>query len=141
LVKEANKMIIVLINCTWGVIQNFLGAIVYAICVTAKGHPSYPYKGAIVTYVKGFGGGISLGSFIFIGTNVTMEDAPKSFLVNHEYGHSLQSAILGPLYLLVIGLPSIIWANFFGDWRKRNNKNYYWFYPERWANRLGGVKS
>ena len=44
--------------------------------------------------------------------------------------------ILGPLYLLVIGLPSFIHA---ATWKDRPGRDYYAFYTERWADRLGGV--
>lgn len=52
-------------------------------------------------------------------------------------GHAKQSRLLGPLYLIVIGLPSILWAGIHGKVAPR--KSYYWFYTERWADRLGGV--
>lgn len=42
------------------------------------------------------------------------------------------------LYLIVIGLPSLLWA-WLGD-SIAPGKSYYWFYTERWADRLGGVK-
>lgn len=77
--------------------------------------------------------GLSLGMFIF-----TAEDVSPA-IRDHEYGHSLQSLILGPLYLPVIGLPSLVWANArraSRPWRS-GRKDYYAFYPERWANRLG----
>ena len=47
---------------------------------------------------------MSMGMFLFLG------DHDKHVLV-HEYGHSIQSCILGPLYLPVIGIPSLIWAS------------------------------
>ena len=55
----------------------------------------------------------------------------------HERGHSIQSMILGPLYLPVIGLPSLLWA----AWYRRTDRDvsYYRFYTERWADYLGGV--
>ena len=53
----------------------------------------------------------------------------------HEYGHHLQSEKLGPLYLIAVGLPSII-HNMFCNCKKHNH-NYYDVYPERWANKLG----
>jgi len=67
--------------------------------------------------------------------------------IKHEYGHQLQSYILGPLYLLVIGLPSGLWCWFIQDLVNKNRKkkgkptlSYYWFYTESWANKLGGVE-
>jgi hypothetical protein len=60
--------------------------------------------------------------------------------VRHEYGHSIQSMVLGPLYLLMIGIPSMVWAGCFKNYRKRSKKSYYWFYTESWADRWGGNK-
>ena len=72
-------------------------------------------------------GGLSLGEYIFLNNN-------RVASIKHEYGHSIQSKYLGPLYLLVIGIPSLIWAIF----GKRGDA-YYAFYTERWADKLGGV--
>ena len=40
-----------------------------------------------------------------------------------------------PLYLFVIGIPSIMWA-----WLGDDNKCYYDFYTERWANKHAGLE-
>lgn len=82
-------------------------------------------------YYKTSCGSVTLGSFIF-ATSVATEKTIK-----HESGHTKQSLILGPLYLLVIGIPSILWA-----WSHRwiaPNKPYNWFYTENLADKLGGV--
>lgn len=80
-------------------------------------------------------GGISLGQYAF----VSPVSARDENTVRHEgIGHPRQSRILGPLYLIVIGLPSLLWT-----WLHRliaPNKSYYWLYTERWADRLGGVE-
>lgn len=76
-------------------------------------------------------GGISLGCFIFLSPY----SATRQATIRHEGGHVKQSHMLGWLYLLVIGIPSICWAAFGSD-----DKCYYSFYTERWANKLGGVK-
>lgn len=76
-------------------------------------------------------GAISLGKYIILGQYSNNYNTYK-----HEYGHQIQSFILGPLYLLVIGLPSLIWCWIIQPLTK---KNYYWFYTEKWANKLGGV--
>ena len=75
-------------------------------------------------------GGVSLGNYIF----VTSYSIHLDYLIKHELGHTKQSKMLGPLYLLLVGLPSIIWAylhRFIGG-------DYYRFYTEKWANKLGG---
>lgn len=75
--------------------------------------------------------GISLSTYYII-----VRQGADSKTIKHEKGHTIQSLILGPLYLIVIGLPSIIWA---GLIHKHTNKSYYWFYTEAWADKLGGV--
>ena len=63
--------------------------------------------------------------------------------IRHEgIGHPRQSRMLGPLYLLVIGLPSLLHAAFNGvlNCCDRHPEGYYHFYTEKWADRLGGVK-
>lgn len=75
--------------------------------------------------------GISLSTYYII-----IRQGADSKTIKHEKGHTIQSLILGPLYLIVIGLPSIIWA---GLIHKHTNKSYYWFYTEAWADKLGGV--
>ena len=75
-------------------------------------------------------GGISLGRYVFINTYEC-----RTVTVRHELGHCAQSRLLGPLYLLVIGLPSLLWA-----WLGKGGDDYYRFFTESWADRLGGVE-
>ena len=79
------------------------------------------------------GGSISLGNFAFICEN-HKDDEPT---VSHEVdGHTKQSKILGPLYVFVIGIPSLLWAYFRNP---RKQPNYYTFYTESWANKCAGL--
>ena len=79
------------------------------------------------------------------GLPQTMIGVPRSrsgkvddFLLNHEYGHTLQSLILGPFYLIFVGAPSILWNRLphFRRKRKRTGKSYYSAPFESSANRL-----
>ena len=76
-------------------------------------------------------GGISLGNFIFLST----KSAKKEAVIQHELGHVQQSHMLGWLYLLIIGAPSLLNAvvGF--------TECYYEWYTESWANKLAGVKT
>lgn len=58
----------------------------------------------------------------------------------HEKGHRQQSKWLGPLYPIVIGIPSIIWATLHSFCKPISKIDYYWFYTEKWADKIGGVK-
>lgn len=84
-------------------------------------------------------GGVTLGKYIFINQDYIDKEA----VIKHECGHVKQSKILGPLYLLVIGIPSILHAwlnNYIGCCWKNGEYNYYHFYTEKWANKLMGIE-
>jgi hypothetical protein len=90
------------------------------------------FKDARLFYVKNFPGAISLGRFIILNKVYSSDETTKK----HEYGHSLQSLYLGWLYLIIVGLPSIIRA-FAWKLLKLDSASYYGGYPENWANKLG----
>ena len=83
-----------------------------------------------------YGGGVSLGKYIIINEDYLLNKVNMNTVIKHECGHCIQSKILGPLYLLVIGLPSIIWATMHTYIPYFNKFNYYSFYTEKWANKL-----
>ena len=75
-------------------------------------------------------GGISLGSFAYLAPNL----AKIPEIVSHESeGHIIDSYVLGPLYLIIIGIPSFLHATF------GFTKNYYDFYTEKLANYHAGL--
>ena len=118
------------IQCTWGLPQTLLG---FLVCLCCGRSPHTSFHGAVHTRWTGKNG-ISLGMFIF--TPVSGDDWDGA-MVWHEYGHTFQSLLLGPLYLPVIGLPSLVWCGCFRKYRRRKGVPYSDFYTERWADRLG----
>lgn len=78
---------------------------------------------------------MSLGDYIFIPPYTSDRT------IRHEAGHSKQSAMLGPLYLIVIGIPSLLHNIIRKLFKKIGiTWNYYSFYTEAWADRLAGIK-
>lgn len=129
---KAKRLVYVLVLCTWGGIQTLLGFLLFLYFVKS---PHEFYRGAVHTRWK-LDGGISLGLFIFTPDR---EEAWCREMAVHEYGHTWQSVMLGPFYLLAVGLPSIIWARSkrFIQMRRENKIPYSAFYTERWADSLG----
>ena len=76
-------------------------------------------------------GAITLGDYVFVGLNLEYKETVK-----HELGHTIQSKILGPLYLIVIGIPSITYCGLRRLFPSLRKKNYYDFYTEKSANYL-----
>ena len=127
-----NQLMYVLLQFTWGILQNLAGLVMFLAC-KMLGCKSKKYKNAVVTKWNNKYGSVSLGMFWFV------TDDEDETLVAHEYGHSLQSLFLGPLFFFVIGIPSICWAAFGDNYRKKHNKTYYEFYTESWSNELVGL--
>ena len=123
-VREVGATIDNIILYLWQLPQNLLGILIKYI-VKAE----LVYSGLYFWKLRS---GLSLGSYIFVNEHCT------DSTILHELGHRKQSCILGPLYLLVIGIPSLLWASLrqLGLFKLRS---YYWFYTEKWANKLGGV--
>ena len=114
----------------WQLPQNLLGILWYLInnMFTSCYHIN-SFDGIDVFKVGFQVGAVSLGKFIFVSDN------HYGTIIQHEYGHCIQSRYLGWLYLPIIGIPSFMWACIY----KCTNKDYYWLFCEKWADKLGGV--
>lgn len=138
------KFLYFICQCTWGILQTTLGFIVFLLHI---GDKHYFYHGSIVTEWSDKSS-VSLGLFVFVTKEpffydklkdeYTMEALSARLLV-HEYGHTIQSLILGPLYLIVIGIPSTLWGflPYYNKKRKEQGLSYFSFFTEKWANHLG----
>ncbi len=135
------SLLCLLVQCSWGLVQTVLGAAVF---LRYRRCPHFRFRGAVVTVYPLYSS-LSLGPFIFLtdkpprdlSGQVPHQEIPRRLLV-HEYGHTVQSLILGPLYLPVIGLPSSLWAHLPRCQRKwRGERSYFSFFTEKTANFLG----
>ena len=105
----------------WQLPQNLIGLLLTRFCTKTEmpGIYTWSYKS-----------GVCLGEYIIVNVDCNMRT------VQHECGHRLQSLYLGPLYLILIGLFSLL-----GNLVHRVIKFDYYKQPwERWADVLGGVK-
>jgi len=128
-----------LLQWTWGLSQNIAGGVAYL--ALRKKHRSENYHGARVMYIetdKRFGG-VSVGMFVFMKADAEEKWTHDTRI--HEVGHCVQSILLGPLYWLVVAIPSVLWCNL-PVFRKQHgtretSHNYYKLYCEGWANVWG----
>lgn len=133
------KTIIRILLYIWQLPQNIVGLIVLAWAalskrIEASGIPEFASNQRYY-YVVGFPGGISLGEQVILNA---IYHRFKGTTERHEYGHCLQSRVLGPLYLIIVGLPSLIWAAMY-EYNPQDPNKYYRFYTEKWADKWGGV--
>ena len=128
---KAARPVFTIAQWSWGLPQTLLGAGIY---LRHRNDRHFDYKGTRVT-IWNRDTGLSLGKFIFVPEWKKNVD---SFILSHEYGHSLQSLILGPAYLPLVGLPSLLWNRlpYFDRKRKNTGKSYYSVVFERTANLL-----
>jgi len=124
------------VQFTWGLPQNLVGGIAWLLLRKKYRQERFHYS--FVTYMTADGfQGSTLGMFIFMSS-----ERSESWVHDvriHEYGHTIQSLVLGPLDLLVTGIPSAVWFSLpvLKRYRRRKQVPYTWFYTESWANRWG----
>lgn len=144
------KILLLIVDWVWGFPQTLLGLILSkTFWIGCKEENKLAKEFGIelyVTPVRCYNGhpifgwfyrtvsGVSLGHYVFLHYYDNNETT-----LRHEYGHVVQSRMLGWLYLLVIGIPSV-YGNLLARVNEHRAKTYYQHYPEHWADKLGGVK-
>lgn len=122
----------------WCLPQNLLGLLLIAFYRPERMH--IMENGNQIHFSTRMKGGISLGKYSLVNVGHYRHDINESLkrdTVRHEaIGHARQSLYLGWLYLIVIGLPSIVWAMLYNG----DGKGYYKFFTERWADKIAGVE-
>lgn len=130
------KWVLFIIFFPWCILQNIVGfgVFIYSLfrghCKRIKTDEGFIY---FETDNKSPCYGVSLGYWVFLNETHRYDTLSH----HHEFGHQIQSLIYGPLYLIVIGIPSglsNVWNTYKGD------TCIYFNYPwERNADFFGGV--
>lgn len=111
----------------WELPQNILGMILIIITRASRveGEVYYLTKHKMKFQV-------SLGRFIIFG-NESVERL-REFTIKHEMGHQLQSKDLGWFYLILIGIPSLIFNVYDRLFHKEWNisERFDWYYNLPW---------
>ena len=125
------RILFILLQCTWGILPTLIGAIFF---LKLNKYPHKIYRGCIDTRWD-MRSGLSLGLFIFT-PNDEISDSEKIRV--HEYGHCIQSIVLGPLFL-IIGIISLVWGRhpYFAKLREEKQLPYTSCFVESWASKWG----
>ena len=93
-----------LLNCTWGSLLTIMGLIITVILLPFSGFKIRRYNNIyyLRTCFKGYWG-FEMGLMF-----VVAKDGDTRYLKNHEYGHTVQNAILGPFQLILVTIPSFL---------------------------------
>jgi len=136
-----NNIFIELVYWTWCFPQTLVGFLYFT--NSKKNHVKVEkYKLSIVTTLnREHTGGFCWGKYIFIDKN------PDKHVIKHEYGHTLQSFILGPLYIPIVWIKSrLLYLKTMKIYHHhpkefpKAKEEYYKSFPENWADTLGNVK-
>jgi hypothetical protein len=123
---------------TWCLPNTAVSCVASAVATALGGVPE-PFHGSVVIRMhrlRGVGG-------VCLGPVILVPDSADETFVRHEWGHFRQHLRLGPLYFVLVGLPSVTHAL----WHRRvcarvppsRRPSYFHFYTEAWADALGGV--
>lgn len=131
----------VALGLTWELPQTAIGAALFAAHVLRRAARAVSVERGAV-FVEIDVGAVSLGRFVFHSSEDSAYVPVGRENKDHEYGHALQSRRLGPLYLPVVGLPSVLRVAYAIGYRHLHGERwprYYDGFPERQADELGGV--
>lgn len=142
--KKFLKVILDILLYIWQLPQHILALIWMLVCRIKFGKPEKEiYRGRLYLHYPKWNCGVSLGNYILLGPYYRNDQMTK----DHEWGHTRQSLIFGPLYLLIVGLISGIGNRYDVMFHTKERgwtyaQSYKWYYNqpiEKWADNLGGV--
>lgn len=101
-----HKVLYYILSFTWGIIMTLIGSLVTAAIWIAK---LFGLKAEIKKYYWGYD--ISVGPEYWGGCTLGimfLRDWKSSikYINDHEFGHTLQNCLLGPLFPLLVAIPS-----------------------------------
>lgn len=111
-----SKRTFYILSLTWGIGLTVIGFIA-SIFVSALGcKPTANQYGVVFVVGKNWGG-LSLGPIMFVSEN------PTEYVLNHEFGHSIQNCYFGP-FMILFSLFSVVryWYRKFIKLTKPNKK-------------------
>lgn len=131
---KPNKLIFYILSFTWGILATIVGAIVMLGCIIFTKKKPMRFGDCWYIKVGKIWGGFSLGPFLIVDRVSDLSD------IKHEHGHSIQNCVFGPLWLFIIGIPSMT-RYWYRKLRKKlgykNKTKYYDIWFEKQATEWG----
>lgn len=110
-----------ILQLTWGIVMNIAGVMATLFCLVFLKGRIHKNGYGFITEVGGNWGGLSLGAFALCGNYSTLNEYWFAHTRKHEFGHSIQNMIFGPLFLFIVAIPSAI--RYWYDVLEKNHKS------------------
>lgn len=126
----------------WEGPQNLVGLALLGLLHLGSPRPTWSYERRRL-FIANRWVAVSLGWFVFWTDTAFGAFEHNEATRMHEYGHSIQSRWLGPLYLPLVGVPSVsrvVYALLHWRLTGRRWTGYFDGWPEHHADTLGGVR-
>jgi hypothetical protein len=120
-----------LLACTWGIIMTVVGLIVTGVLAVARLFVKDKSKIVFKPYHWIYS--ISVGPRFWGGCELGLcflrDHKSRGTLNAHEFGHTFQNCLLGPLFPFMVAFPSMIWYHSRKNNKEKAKKPYdsYWF--------------
>ena len=129
------------LQLTWGSLMTFIGFLVTGFVILFLKGKVHKNGCTYIVEVGGNWGGLEFGAVALCGGYTTKNPDEKWFqhTRRHEFGHSIQNIIFGPLTLFVVWIPSAIRYNYqkYRSKKGLKNKDYDAIWFEGMATNLG----
>ena len=130
-----------LLSLTWGLLMTLIGLLVTAFVIVFLKGKVHKNGYSYIVEIGGDWGGLNLGAVSLCGGYTTTCPNEKWFqhTRRHEFGHSLQNCILGPLFPFLVSIPSAIRYHYQNSRSKKglSNKDYNAVWFESTASKFG----
>lgn len=134
---------------TWGALLTIPGLLVTGFCILFLKGKVHRNGWSYIVEIGGDWGGLDLGAVALCGNYSETNNYWFEHTRRHEFGHSLQNLIFGPLMIFVVWIPSAIRYHY-QNWRTKKglpNKPYdqaiYEYTASKWGyyaiNKLEGT--
>lgn len=101
-IKVSNKKYLYFfLNFTWGLLLTLLGYFLMLILLPLGRVRRYSYT-LYFEFNKETAWGFSIGVVFFVGKQANKD------IKDHEFGHTVQNAILGPFMIFLVAIPSLV---------------------------------
>lgn len=129
------KLIFWGIQLTWGIVENFLGLLLFIVLILCKLKPKRFHQ-MVYFEIGNFGGGFNCGFVAVVSRN------PSEYILRHEHGHFIQNTFFGVFeaFIQIASLIRFWYRRYLINFRGKKHSelpDYYSIWFEKQASYFG----